>query len=502
MSFLLPHFLKEGRGRLDVYLTRVYNPVWTNPDGMTWIEVLKDEGLVGCHAALTPTWSETAIFADYVLPMGHAGERHDIQSQETHSGRWVSFRQPVLRAARERLGQPVRYTYEANPGEVWEEDEFWIELSWKIDPEGSLGIRRWFESPYRPGEKLTVEDYYRWIFENAVPGLPKSAAREGLTPLEYMKRHGAFLIEGEVRELHGKAVAVPEGARTDPATGLVRSGDKVVGVEVDGGVVAGFPTPSRRLEIYSRTLEEWGWGEHALPGYIRSHVHRSQLDAAKGEMVLVPTFRLPTLIHTRSGNAKYLNEISHRNPLWIHPSDARRLGVATGDLVRVTTEIGHFVDRAWETEAIAPGVVACSHHLGRWRLREGEGSRWAASRVVFEKTGESGHLLRQVGRIGPFDSADPDSRRIWWSDGGVHQNLAFPVHPDPVSGMHCWHQKVAVARAHPEDRYGDVFVDTRRSMEVYREWLAKARPGPGPGGLRRPLWLDRPLRPADEMFRV
>ena len=39
-------------------------------------------------------------------------------------------------------------------------------------------------------------------------------------------------------------------------------------------------------------------------------------------------------------------------------------------------------------------------------------------------------------------------------------------------------------------------------MGIYREWLSKTRPGPGPGGLRRPLWLDRPLRPADEMFRI
>ena len=40
MSFLLPHFLKEGRGKLAMYFTRVYNPVWTNPDGMSWIEML------------------------------------------------------------------------------------------------------------------------------------------------------------------------------------------------------------------------------------------------------------------------------------------------------------------------------------------------------------------------------------------------------------------------------------------------------------------------------
>ncbi|HET9740530.1 MAG TPA: molybdopterin-dependent oxidoreductase, partial [Solirubrobacteraceae bacterium] len=165
MSFLLPHLLKDGRGRVDVYFTRVYNPVWTNPDGFSWLEVLTDERLVGLHVALTPTWSETAFFADYVLPMGHASERHDVHSYEQYDGQWVGFRQPVLRAARERLGERVRDTREVNPGEVWEENEFWIELSWRIDPDGSLGIRRHHESRERPGEKLGVDEYYAWMFE-------------------------------------------------------------------------------------------------------------------------------------------------------------------------------------------------------------------------------------------------------------------------------------------------------------------------------------------------
>jgi anaerobic selenocysteine-containing dehydrogenase len=271
---------------------------------------------------------------------------------------------------------------------------------------------------------------------------------------------------------------------------------------VGGQVVAGWPTPSRKLEIYSRTLKDWGWPEEALPGYVRSHIHPDALDAARGEMVLVPTFRLPTLIHTRSGNAKYLAEISHRNPLWVNPKDAARLGLATGGLARVTTEIGHFVNRVWVTDSIAPRVVACSHHMGRWRLHDGEGSRWAASRVTIDRDGDGRVLLRQVEGLGPFASPDPDSRRIWWNDGGVHQNLAFPVHPDPVSGMHCWHQKVVVSPARPEDRYGDVLVDPQRSMEVYREWRERARPGPGPGGLRRPTWLDRPFRPDEAMFKA
>ena len=78
LSFLLPHLLKERRGRLEVYFTRVYNPVWTNPDGFSWIEALTDEAAVGLHVALTPTWSETAFFADYILPVGHGPERHDL----------------------------------------------------------------------------------------------------------------------------------------------------------------------------------------------------------------------------------------------------------------------------------------------------------------------------------------------------------------------------------------------------------------------------------------
>jgi len=504
MSFLLPHFLKEKRGRLEVYFTRVYNPVWTNPDGFTWIEALSDEAMVGCHVALTPTWNETTIFADFILPMGHAGERHDVQSQETHAGTWISFRQPVLRAARERAGHPTQYTYETNPGEVWEEDEFWIELSWRIDPDGALGVRKWFESPYRKGEKVTVDEYYRWLFENSVPGLPETAAKENLTPLEYMRRYGAFEVKRDTYDLH-ETILAPDDVRdseVDPKSGVIARSGAPTGVMIDGVPRRGFATPSRRLEFYSPTTAEWGWQEAAVPGYTTSHVHARGIDEKKGELVLVPTFRLPTMIHTRSANSKWLSEISHRNPLLIHTSDAERLGIVNGDLVRVTTEIGFSVNRAWVTEGIRPGVVACSHHMGRWRLTDDGGSRWGTAKVTIERTGDGVWKMRQAEGIRPFKSADADSERIWWRDAGVHQNLTFPVHPDPVSGMHCWHQKVTVTKALKDDRYGDVQVDTKRSMEVYREWLALTRPAPGPGGLRRPLWLARPVRPAPETFVI
>ncbi len=508
MSFLLPHFLKEGRGRMDVYFTRVFNPVWTYPDGFSWIEVLQDENKVGMHIALTPTWNETAYYADYVLPMGHSGERHDLLSYETHSGMWMGFRQPILREALRRQGKSVTFTYEANPGEVWEEDEFWIELSWRIDPDGSMGIKEHFISPYRPGEKITIDEYYQYIFEHT-PGLPEKAAEEGLSPLDYMRKYGVFEVEKTSYNKHLKELSADEmkGAKVDPNTNIITKEGKAIGVMVDGVPRVGFPTPTRKQEFYSQTLVDWKWEEYKIPVYIKSHIHPEQMDREKGDFPLVPTFRLPTLIHSRSGNAKWLTEISNRNPIWMHTSDAKRFGVKTGDLLRVNTEIGYFVDKVWVTEAMKPGVVACSHHIGRWRRPQDKiGNRWATNLVSIkmldgdENTGHHKWRMRVIDGVRPFKSNDPDSMRIFWNDGGVHQNITFPVHPDPISGMHCWHQKVRIEKAHPEDRYGDVFVDTEKAFQVYREWLKMARPAPGPNGLRRPLWLNRPLRPVEELF--
>ncbi len=535
MSFLLPHLMREQDRRLDVYFTRVYNPVWTNPDGFSWIEMLRDPDRIGLHVALTPVWSETALFADYVLPMGLGPERHDLHSYETHAAQWIGFRQPVERVFRESRGERFARGYEANPGEVWEENEFWIDLSWRIDPDGSLGIRRHFASPADPERPITVDEYYTHIFERSVPGLPEAAAEAGCTPLEYMRRRGAFCVTLDVYRQHERpvaeevlraavveggaawAAAAPPRVNRRPLPGPFRdaSGRVRVGVVLeDGRVVEGFPTPSGRIEFFSRTLRAWDWPEYAIPIYPRdeaqraamphlvSQVHWSGLRRGEGEFALLPTFRLPTLIHTRTNGAKWLYEISHINPVWIHPDDAAGLGVETGDLVEVATEIGRFVDRAWVTDAIHPGVIACSHHLGRWRLQEEHGpERWNSSLVRLERSG-SRWALRLVHGVRPFASPDPDSSRIWWSDGGVHQNLIFPVQPDPISGQHCWHQKVHVRRAPDPAAYGEIEVDTAAARAVYERWLGLCRPVEGSGRLRRPIFMFRPVKPHPDAFRL
>jgi anaerobic selenocysteine-containing dehydrogenase len=197
-----------------------------------------------------------------------------------------------------------------------------------------------------------------------------------------------------------------------------------------------------------------------------------------------------------------LYEISHANPLWVSTEDAAKLGLGPGDLVKVHTAIGWFVTRTWVTEGIRPGVVAMSHHLGRWRLDEQLGPRSATSLVRITNHGNGRYEMRQVHGAQPFESKDPDSGRVWWREVGVHQNITFPVQPDPVSGMHCWHQRVRVEKAGPDDRYGDISVDTNASHQIYKDWMARTRPAPGPDGLRRPMWFDRPLRPVAEAYKI
>jgi anaerobic selenocysteine-containing dehydrogenase len=298
------------------------------------------------HVSLSPTWSETAWFADYILPMGLGTERHDTMSQETHAGQWLGFRQPVLRVAREKKGEPQTLTHESNPGEVWEESEFWVALSWKIDPDGALGIRKFFESPYRPGEKITMDDYYGWMFENSVPGLPEKAAKENLTPLQYMRKYGVFQVSDKSYSRgHERPLTADEQARG------------VASVLVDGVPRAGFNTPSRKLEFYSPTLAAWGWPEHAVPRYVPGHVHWRDMKREEGEFDLLPNFRLPTLIHTRSA-VKWLYEISHSNPLWISTKDARQYGIKTGDLVKLRD-----ADRIFRDAGVGDG----GHPAGRAR---------------------------------------------------------------------------------------------------------------------------------------
>jgi hypothetical protein len=152
-------------------------------------------------------------------------------------------------------------------------------------------------------------------------------------------------------------------------TNLISKNGVVLGVEVDGERAPVSDAPE--LEFYSKTLKDWKWPEYTIPGYIKSHVHSDNIDVNAGEMLLLPTFRLPTLIHTRSGNAGCMRS---RIEIWINPK-MRDLEVKTGDLSRSNGSVT--VDKVWVTEGIKP--VACSHHLTVGGCKKTGGERWSTA---------------------------------------------------------------------------------------------------------------------------
>ncbi len=77
--------------------------------------------------------------------------------------------------------------------------------------------------------------------------------------------------------------------------------------------------------------------------------------------------------------------------------------IKTGDLVRINTDIGYFINKAWVTEGMKPGVVACSHHLGRWRrAQDATANRWAMNQVTINETEDGKWKMRVVDGIRPF----------------------------------------------------------------------------------------------------
>lgn len=601
MSFLLPHLLADGEWqqkwraqgltvpeKLAVWVPRQYNPVWINPDGFRWIDVIRDESKMELTFNPSPIWSETNWFLDYILPTGLSGERHDQHSEPTNTEAWVGFRQPVLRVALEKQGwtpnDPARATLEAHQkaglGEIWEENEFWINLVFHhVDPDGALGVRKFWESKRNPGKPVTIGEYYDAAFAT-LPGLKKAAGEyaaerlaggvadheravyEQLPCYAMLRDKGAWTERRDVFNVHQEELRVADGVlkakspyffggtveysdkalKVDPKTKQVYAdtaeGRHAVGIEIEGGErVVGFETPSRKLEFYSRWLREWGWPEYAVPIYPRTPEQRAQMVHLVSQVhhsymtednafALNPIFRLPYQIHTRGVNSKWLMEISqNHNPLWMSPGDAARMGFARGDAVKIRVvdtvsglEAGWFVASCQPTEGVAPGVVAMSHHSGRWRLTEkveipgfeqplepialgaplSEIGEDGTTRTLTYKKGVHGRTIREVKEFGPsgwpYASFNKDLDHLHW-DGlsGVWQNAVHHPHPDPISGMHCWHQKVLLERPAPGEKVGDLSVNVQATFDTYRAWRDElTRPAPGPGGLRRPTHLKRP----------
>ena len=97
-----------------------------------------------------------------------------------------------------------------------------------------------------------------------------------------------------------------------------------------------LPTPSGKVEFVSRYLKDLGFSE--IPEYIRPFHIRKRSKAYP--FLLTTGARMTLFYHSRHQNMGLFRLIHTRAEAEIHPDDAAALGLADGDTVRLTSQLG------------------------------------------------------------------------------------------------------------------------------------------------------------------
>lgn len=120
-----------------------------------------------------------------------------------------------------------------------------------------------------------------------------------------------------------------------------------------------FNTPSGKLEFASEYLKNLGYQE--IPEYI-APVYNTE-EEREYPYTLITGARKVMYLHGRNRNFKRLVTACPQPEIELHPSDAKKIGVVTGDTVKVTSMIGSIeipVTVMHETE-IKEGVTQITH---------------------------------------------------------------------------------------------------------------------------------------------
>ena len=124
-------------------------------------------------------------------------------------------------------------------------------------------------------------------------------------------------------------------------------------------------TPSGRIEIFSETVAGFGYAD--CPGHATWFEPVEWLGNATDAFPLHLISNQPrTKLHSQLDHGTYSRsqKIHEREPLTMHPRDARARGITDGTIVRVSSKRGACLAAAVVDDAIRPGVVQLS--TGAW----------------------------------------------------------------------------------------------------------------------------------------
>jgi len=129
-------------------------------------------------------------------------------------------------------------------------------------------------------------------------------------------------------------------------------------------VVRGFPTPSKKVELYCHKFAAHGYPP--MPEYVEpalSPVSKPEI-AADFPLVLTNA-KFTTFVHSQQRALRNLRKASPEPTADIHPDIANRYGIKNKEWMIVESPRGAIKVRARVTPNIMPGVICCQH--GWWQ---------------------------------------------------------------------------------------------------------------------------------------
>jgi molybdopterin guanine dinucleotide-containing S/N-oxide reductase-like protein len=136
-------------------------------------------------------------------------------------------------------------------------------------------------------------------------------------------------------------------------------------------------TPSGKLEYYSQRLADAFPDDierPPVPHWVEKsefHDERISSERARAYSLLVMSNHPRWRVHAQMDDCNWFHEIVTGKvkgqdgylyePLWIHPTDAAKRGIRSGDIVNCYNERGQVLFGAYVTERIMPGVISIDH---------------------------------------------------------------------------------------------------------------------------------------------
>ncbi len=262
-----------------------------------------------------PFWSNTAKFADIVLPANTTFERNDVVSASEYSGRFVVA-----------MPQLVEPQYESKSD---------------FDIFTAISDRLGFKDKFTGGK--TEMQWIESIYGEAMTGAKKLNIDMPAFDA-FWKGDGYF--EFPVPEEAKKYTRFSD-YRADP-------------------IANALGTPSDKIEILSLEIEKFGYDDcPPHPTWIEPTEWLGSEETKKHPLHIIsphPKYRL----HSQMDNTwlRDTYEVAGREPLWMNPEDAKARGIGSGDVVRAFNDRGALLAGAIVTDRIRQGVVML--HEGAW----------------------------------------------------------------------------------------------------------------------------------------